>query len=147
MGEKSILTYIEALIAAGFIAYLAWDQSWGLPPPCVALMLGVIVYLAYLYLMRWLVRLHQNTYQVVATMLALAWAVLAYFATGALQAGFANQMPASLLMYLWPWIAAIVAFLAALASKVRFMDDARAHALDRRARWNDQQWLEESAGF
>ena len=147
MSEKSTLTYIEGLIAAGFIAYLAWDQSWGLPPPCIALMLGVIVYFAYLCLMRWLVRLHQNTYQVVATILALAWAVLAYFATGALQAGFANQIPGTLLMHLWPWIAAIAAFLGALASKVRFMDDARDYVLGRRAHWDDQQWLEESAGF
>ncbi|WP_076861633.1 hypothetical protein [Bradyrhizobium mercantei] len=147
MSEKSSLTYIEALIAASFIAYLAWDQSWGLPPPCIALMLGVVVYFAYLYLMRWLVRLHQNTYQVVATILALAWAVLAYFAMRTLQAGFANQISGALLMHLWPWIATLAAFIGALASKVHFMDDARDYVLGRRARWDNQQWLEQDAGF
>ena len=147
MREKSSLTYIEALIAAGFVAYLGWDQSWGLPPGLVALMLGAIVYFTYLCLMRRLVRLHRNSYEVVATILALAWGALAYFATTALQAGFANQIPASLLMHLWPWIAAIVAFIGALASKVRFMDDVREYIVGRRARWDSQQWLEEDAGF
>ena len=147
MREKSGLTCIEAFIAAGFVAYLSWDQSWGLPPGLVALMLGAIVYFAYLCLMRRLVRLHRNSYEVVATVLALAWAALAYFATAALQAGFASQISGSLLMHLWPWIAALAGFLGAIASKVRFMDDAREEVVDRRARWNDQQWLEESAGF
>ncbi|WP_050423243.1 hypothetical protein [Bradyrhizobium tropiciagri] len=93
MQEKSSLTTIEALIAAGFVVYLTWDQSWGLPPACIALILGVIVYFAYLCLMRRLVRLHQNSYGVVATILALAWAVLAYFATGALQAASPARSP------------------------------------------------------
>jgi len=147
MREKSSLTYIEALIAAGFVVYLTWDQSWGLPPACIALMLGVLVYFVFLCLMRRLVRLHQNTYEWVATILAVAWAVLAYFATAALQAGFAHQIPASLLAHLWPWIAAVAAFIGALASKVRFMDDVREYVLGRRARWDNQQWLEEDAGF
>ncbi|GKQ55949.1 hypothetical protein BRSPCE3_68040 [Bradyrhizobium sp. Ce-3] len=147
MQEKSSLTYIEALIAAGFVAYLSWDQSWGLPPGLVALMLGGGVYLAYLCLMRWLVKSHQNSYQLVATILAAGWGVLAYLVTAALQAGFANQIPGSLLVHLWPWIAAIAAFFGALASKVRFMDDVRDYVLGRRARWDNQQWLEENAGF
>ncbi|QOZ31755.1 hypothetical protein [Bradyrhizobium sp. CCBAU 53421] len=147
MQDKSSLTYVEALIAAGFIAYLSWDQSWGLPPGLVALLLGVIVYFAYIALMRRLVRFHQNSYQIVATILAAAWGVLAYLVTAALQAGFANQIPASLLMHLWPWIAALTAFIGALASKVHFMDDAREYVLGRRARWDNQQWLEEDAGF
>ena len=147
MREKSSLTYIEAFIAAGFVAYLAWDQSRGLPPGLVALILGAVVYFAYLALMRRLVRFHQNSYEVVATILAVAWGVLAYLVTGALQAGFANQIPASPLMHLWPWIAAIVAFIGALASKVRFMDDVREYVVGRRARWDNQQWLEEDAGF
>ena len=147
MRDKSSLTYIEALIAAGFVAYLSWDQSWGLPPGLIALILGVTVYFAYLCLMRRLVRFHHNSYEVVATILAVAWGVLAYLVTGALQAGFANQIPASLLMHLWPWIAAIVAFIGALASKVRFMDDVREYVVGRRARWDNQQWLEEDAGF
>ncbi|MGY4477037.1 hypothetical protein [Bradyrhizobium sp. USDA 3364] len=147
MREKSTLTYIEALIAAVFIVYLAWDQSWGLPPGCIALMLGVIAYFAYVCLMRRLVRLHQNSYAAVATILALAWAILAYFAMSALQAGFADQIPASLLAHLWPWIAAAAAFVGALASKVRFMDDAREYIVGRRARWDNRQWLEQDAGF
>ncbi|TWB87009.1 hypothetical protein FBZ93_12455 [Bradyrhizobium macuxiense] len=147
MREKSTLTYIEALIAAGFIAYLTWDQSWGLPPGLVALLLGAIVYFAYLCLMRRLVKFHQNTYEVVATMLAVAWGVLAYLVTSALQAGFVNQIPASLLAHLWPWIAVIAAFIGALASKVRFMDDVREYVVGRRAHWDNQQWLEEDAGF
>ncbi|MCC8958952.1 hypothetical protein H8B02_37710 [Bradyrhizobium sp. Pear77] len=147
MREKSSLTYIEAFIAAGFVAYLGWDQSWGLPPGLIALILGVIVYFAYLALMRRLVRFHQDSYEVVATILAAAWGVLAYLVTGALHAGFANQIPASLLMHLWPWIAALAAFIGALASKVRFMDDVREYIVGRRARWDNQQWLEEDAGF
>ncbi|MGY3529752.1 hypothetical protein [Bradyrhizobium embrapense] len=147
MREKSSLTYIEAFIAAGFVAYLGWDQSWGLPPGLVALFLGVIVYFAYLALMRRLVRFHQNSYEVVATILAAAWGVLAYLVTSALQAGFANQIPASLLMHLWPLIATVAAFIGALASKVRFMDDVRDYVASRRARWDNQQWLEEDAGF
>ncbi|WP_143201698.1 hypothetical protein [Bradyrhizobium sp. NAS96.2] len=147
MQEKSSLTTIEALIAAGFVVYLTWDQSWGLPPACIALILGAIVYFAYLCLMRRLVRLHQNSYGAVATILALAWAVLAYFAMSALQAGFASQIPDTLLMHLWPWMAAIAAFIGALASKVRFMDDVRDYVLGRRAHWDNQQWLEENAGF
>ena len=147
MREKSGLTCIEAFIAAGFVAYLSWDQSWGLPPGLIASLLGVIVYFTYLALMRRLVRFHQNSYEVVATILAVAWGVLAYLVTGALQAGFANQIPASLLMHLLPWIAAIVAFIGALASKVRFMDDVREYVVGRRARWDNQQWLEEDAGF
>lgn len=138
MREKSSLTYIEAFIAAGFVAYLGWDQSWGLPPPIAALLLGTIVYVAYLCLMRRLVRFHQNSYEVVATILAAAWGVLAYLVAGALQAGFANQIPASLLMHLWPWIAALAAFIGALASKVRFMDDVREYVVGRRARWDNQ---------
>ncbi len=147
MQERSSLTYIEALIAAGFVVYLAWDESWGLPPGCIAFILGVVTYFAYLCLMRWLVRLHQTSYEAVATILALAWAVLAYFAMSALQAGFANQIPASLLAHLWPWVAAIAAFIGALASKVRFVDDVREYVLGRRAYWDNQQWLEEDAGF
>ncbi|MGY4318518.1 hypothetical protein [Bradyrhizobium sp. JR3.5] len=137
MREKSSLTCIEAFIAAGFVAYLSWDQSWGLPPGLIALLLGVIVYFTYLALMRRLVRFHQNSYEVVATILAVAWGVLAHLVTGALQAGFADQIPASLLMHLLPWIAAIVAFIGALASKVRFMDDVREYVVGRRARWDN----------
>ncbi|WP_375778822.1 hypothetical protein ACE103_06925 [Bradyrhizobium sp. ma5] len=147
MREKSSLTYIEALIAAGFVAYLSWDQSWGLPPGLAALLLGAIVYFAYLCLMRRLVRFHQNSYEVVATILAAVWGVLAYLVMGALQAGFANQIPAMLLMHLWPWIAALAAFIGALTSKVRFMDDVREYVVGRRARWDNQQWLEEDARF
>jgi cell shape-determining protein MreD len=147
MQEKSSLTYVEALIAAAFVVYLAWDWSWGLPPGGIALILGAIIYFAYLCLMRRLVRAHQRSYEAVATILALAWGVLAYCVASAVQASFANQIPSSLLMHLWPWIAAVLAFIGALASKVRFMDDVREYVLGRRARWDNQQWLEEDAGF
>src|SRR5882724_6360224 len=147
MREKSTLTYVEALIAASFVAYLAWDLSWGLPPGGAAIILGVIAYFAYLCSMRRWVRFHQKSYEVVATVLAIAWGVLAYFAASGLQAAYANQIPGSLLMHLWPWIAALAAFIAAIVSKVHFIDDARAHVVNRRARWEHERRLEQSAGF
>src|SRR5258708_2682567 len=93
MREKSSLTYFEAFIAASFVAYLAWDCTLGLPPGGFALILGVIVYFHYVFLMRRWVRCHQSSYEIAGTISAIAWAALAYFATVALQAAVANQIP------------------------------------------------------